>query len=211
MATRFLDDAARAAFARAVETVEGASAVEVVVAVRQRSARYLHANMAVATVAAIAALAYALFAERAFSLLTILVDPVVLGAACCGLVELTPGVKRALTPAGHRRAAVARAAKATFVDRGVHATTGRSGLLVYVSWLEREVALVADLGLLRDVPTGALAAAEAKLTAAVPRGGAAVAAALAGLAPMMAKAMPHQADDVNELPDAVDTGGEVAP
>ena len=42
---RFLDDEARAAFKRAIETIESASAVEVVIAVRRRSAGYFHANL----------------------------------------------------------------------------------------------------------------------------------------------------------------------
>jgi len=51
---RFLDADARAAFKHAIETIENASAVEVVVAMRRQSASYRHANVAIA--AALAAL-----------------------------------------------------------------------------------------------------------------------------------------------------------
>jgi putative membrane protein len=201
---RFLDHEARAAFKRAIEAIEGASAVEVVVAVRRRSAAYRHANVIVGVAAAIGGLAAMLFSSQAFSWSAILVDPFVVGLLAGAAIELTPQIKRALTPPAHRRAQVARAARSTFVERGVHATTGRSGVLVYISWLEREIALVPDLGLARALPDGAIARAQAELTAAIPKGGAAVANRLAALADQMGGAMPHRDDDVNELPDAID-------
>src|SRR5262249_24227486 len=133
-----------------------------------------------------------------------LVDPFVVGALGGGLVELVPQLKRWLTPPALRRRAVARAARATFVERGVHNTTGRSGVLVYVSWLERQIVLDADSGLSRALPEGALARAESELESAMSRGGAEVARRLEALAPAMGRAMPHSPDDVNELPDAID-------
>jgi putative membrane protein len=211
VATRFLDDEARKAFKRAVEAVENATAVEVVIAIRRRSSGYLHANALLGAAAAFAALAYALYGEQTFSLLTILIDPFVLGALAFALTQLAPQLKRGLTPPARRRAHVARAAKAAFVDRGVHNTTGRTGLLVYVSWLEQQVALVADSGLGQALPEGALARAEATLTAEVSRGGAAVARAVEALADELGRAAPHRDDDVNELPDAIDTGDEATP
>nr|HEX4314578.1 hypothetical protein [Kofleriaceae bacterium] len=205
MGVKFLDDEARGAFKRAVETVENASAVEVVVAVRRGSASYLHANAVVGAIAAFAMLAVTLFSPHDFSLVAILVDPFVAGVLAAIAVHWLPTVKRALAPPAMRRAAVQRAARAAFVERGVHATTGRSGLLVYISWLEREVALVADVGLLRALADDTLAAAERSLTDAVARGGAEVARRLEALAPRMGVAMVHRDDDVNELPDAVDS------
>jgi putative membrane protein len=201
---RFLDDAARAAFKRAIETIENASAVEVVVAVRRRSAAYRHANVAIGTAAAFAGLAAMLFAAHPFALGSILVDPFVVGLLAGLATELSHHAKRWLTTPATRRHAVARAARATFVERGVHTTTGRSGILVYISWLEGEVALVADVGLARALPEGALARAENELTRAMRQGGTACANRLEALADAMATAMPHRADDVNELPDAID-------
>ena len=205
MATKFLDDEARAAFKRAVEAVEDASAVEVVVAVRRRSAAYRHANVVVGAAVAFAGLAATLFSSHAFELISILVDPFVVGLLAGATVELLPAVKRILTPRATRHATVTRAARATFVERGVHNTTGRSGLLVYLSWLEQEAVLVADSGLARELADGDLARAEAELTAAMRAGGAAVARKLEALAGAMTAAMPHRDDDVNELPDAIDS------
>ncbi|MFT3693203.1 MAG: hypothetical protein QM831_08680 [Kofleriaceae bacterium] len=205
MSARFLDDDARAAFARAIRTIEDASAVEVVVALRRSSGPYRVVNALVGTLVAFAALATMLFSEHAFGLASILVDPFVVGIAAAFLVELLPAVRRLLTPAAKRHANVVRAARAAFVERGVHATTGRSGVLVFISWLERDVVLVPDLGLAARLPDGAIEAAQAGLTAKFGEGGAAVGNELAKLADQMAIAMPHQEDDVNELPDAIDS------
>jgi putative membrane protein len=203
VSARFLDDEARRAFEQAIATIERESAIEVVVAVRRKSARYLHANLIVGVLVAFGGLAAMLFADYPFSLFAILVDPFLVGLAAGGLVELLPAVKRLLTPFRFRDRIVHRAARATFVERGVHNTIDRSGLLVYISWLEQEVALVPDSGLVAAFTPEAIAKAEAVLDAAMPSGGAAVARALEELASRMAAAMPRRADDRNELPDAL--------
>lgn len=208
VATKFLDDAARAAFRRAVEAIESASAVEVVVALRRQSAPYRHANVTVGAVAAFCALAAMLFSAHPFRLTSILIDPFVVALLFGALVEVLPSVKRALTPRGLRRTAVRRAAEATFVERHVHATTGRSGLLVYISWLEREVALVPDIGLSRQLSATDLVRAQTALTAAMRSGGSAVARCLEQLAGTMGSAMPRGTDDINELPDAIHSDWE---
>jgi putative membrane protein len=214
VARKFLDAAARAAFTRAVEAIEQVSAVEVVVAVRRRSAAYLHANVAVGAAIAIAGLAAMLYSDHVFALISILIDPFVVGAAAGAVVELLPAVKRLLSPRGLRQREVLRAARATFVERGVHRTRDRSGLLVYISWLEREVAVVldsgADAGIERALSAEIHADAVRSLTAAIPGGGAAVARQLERFAPALAAAMPRREDDVNELPDAIDSDLERA-
>jgi len=199
---RFLDDEARAAFKQAIEAVENASAVEVVVALRQKSARYIHANVIVGALLAFAGLAVMLYAESTFSLASILADPFVVALLGGAAVELLPFVKRGLTTRRVRQHHVTRAARATFVERGVHNTTGRTGLLVYISWLERMIVVVPDSG----IPPEAVAGLSDDLTAAMANGGVAVARRLETIAPPCAECLPHQADDVNELPDALDEG-----
>ena len=185
--------------------LKNASAAEVVVSVRRRSAGYRHANLLAGAAVAFAGLAAMLFSSHPFRLSTILIDPFVVGLLGGAAVELLPQVKRVLTPRRMRRREVERAARATFVERGIHATRDRSGLLVYISWLEREIVLVPDRGLERALATHRLDEATARLAAAMPRGGAAVAAVLEELAPVLGAAVPRRHDDVNELPDAVDS------
>jgi putative membrane protein len=212
----FLDAAARAAFEQAIAAIEKTSAAEVVVAVRRRSAAYRHANVAVGAAAAFAGLAAMLFGDHVFALTSILIDPFVIGALAGAAVELLPGVKRLLTPGRIRRRAVERAARATFVERRVHGTRGRSGVLVYISWLEREVSLVADVAVAAALSSDAVHRAEHAMTAAMRRGGVAVAHELSQLAAALTAAAPRRAADVNELADAIHSdldrrdGGEPA-
>lgn len=205
MGARFLDDEARAAFKQAVEDIEGVSSVEVVIAVRRRSASYLHANLVVGTLVAFAALAVMLFSEYPFSLISILVDPFVVGGVAGALVELTPQVKRWLTRPSVRRRQAAHAAHAAFVERGIHNTIERTGVLVYISWLEQQIALVADLSVDQALTTEGLRELEQRLTAQMRHGGAAVARSLGALADDMAAALPRREGDINELPDAIDS------
>ncbi len=195
MSAQFLDEAAREAFGRAIADIESASSVEVVVAFRRRSSTYRHANVIVAAAAAFASLAIMLFVDHTFSLAAILIDPFIMAVLAGVAVEWLPGVKRVLTPSSVRHVKVERAARATFIERGVHATRDRTGLLVYMSWLEQQIVLVPDVGL--RLP----ADLEAKLS--MRDGGAAVAKTLGESASALGEVAPRRADDVNELPDAI--------
>jgi putative membrane protein len=204
MAARFLDDAARAAFQEAIEAIERTSSAEIVVAVRRQSSGHLLANVQVGVAGAFLALAYMLYAAHSFSLLSILIDPFVLGLGLGALAELVPAGKRLLVPARTRRTAVELGAKAAFFDRGVANTRGRTGVLIYLSWLEGQAAVLADSGVPESFRGSGCKALEGKLTAAMSAGGAAVARVLREVAGELGACLPRRDDDVNELPDAVD-------
>jgi putative membrane protein len=210
VSAQFLDEEARKAFKAAIETIEAKSGVEVVVAMRQKSSTYFHANLAVGAIVAFASLAAMLFADYPFSLTAILFDPFLAGAAAAGLVHWIPQAKRLLTRPVTRRRNVRAAARATFVDRGVHNTRDRSGLLVYISWLEQEITLVADSGIEAAWTLDEVDAASRELTRTMRHGGAAVAKALAALAGKLAITIPRRETDVNELPDAIDESEEAS-
>jgi len=201
---RFLDHEARAAFKQAVEAIENASSAEIVVAVRRRSSGYFHANLIVGIGVAFAALAAMLFLDQAFGTVAILVDPFILGALAAAAVELLPGLKRLLTPGSVRRREVRNAARAAFVERGVHNTMDRSGILIYISWLEQQIALVADSGVINAFTIEALEAAERYINTEMSKGGAAVARALESYKTRLGVVLPRREGDVNELPDAID-------
>jgi putative membrane protein len=204
MAARFLDDVARAAFQQAIEAIEKTSSAEVVVALRRQSSGHLFANLLVGGSTAFVALAYMLYATHQFSLLSILIDPFLAGIGVGALLELVPQAKRWLVPRRRLRFAVERGAKAAFYDRGVANTRARTGILVYLSWLERDAVVLCDIGVASSLRTGGARLLEIRLAAAIPHGGAPVASELRQLAVSLAAAMPRTIDDVNELPDAVD-------
>jgi putative membrane protein len=195
MARPFLTDAGKAALLDAVRAVEARSAAEVVVAVRERSGSYLHADLV---------LFYQLFSPWEFSLPLIQVAPTGIGLLVGLATSITPWARRALTPRRTREEMVRTAARATFVEKGVAGTRGRTGILVYVAVLERTAEVVADLGVTRAVAAEPWTAAIARVAESARRGdAAAVATAVAALVDVLAPALPRSADDVNELADEV--------
>jgi putative membrane protein len=204
MARPFLTDAAKAALLDAVRAVEARSAAEVVVAVRERSGSYLHADLIAGIVAANLVLFFQLFSPWEFSLPLIQVAPTGIGLLVGLATSITPRARRALTPRRTREAMVRTAARATFVDKGVAGTRERTGILVYIAVLERTAEVVADLGVTKAVAAEPWTAAIARVAESARRGDAvAVATAVATLAEVLAPALPRSADDVNELADEV--------
>ena len=206
MAREFLGGAATTALRDAVSSIEARSSAELVISVRARSDAYRHADILVGVIAGLATLAFLLFSPWPFALHWFLVDPVVIGALVALAVSRLPPVRRALTPRSIRDARVRTAAGAVFVEKGVHHTRQRTGILLYVSLLERRALLIGDSTALREVPRREWRAAAAAIDRVVASGGdgAEVARALAPLGDLLALHLPHRPGDVNELPDEVD-------
>ena len=202
MAT-FMTEAAERGFREAIQSIEGQSSAEVVIAVRARLRRSPVPYLAVAAVLAASALAFVLFSETEFELWEILVLPVVAGALGGMAVELLAPLERVLVSRATRLATLREAACAAFYELGVHATSGRTGLLAFFALREREVLLVGDLAVVERVGEPALVKLGANLAAAIAQGGEGTARALAALGPELAAALPRSADDVNELSDAI--------
>jgi len=188
-----------------IQEIEGQTAAEVVIALRRHSGSYLHADLLFGFLFSVAALAVLVFSPVAFRAEAIPLDLAIsfgLGALLCWEIE---PLRRLLS--GRKRMAenVARGARAAFHDLGVSRTSGRWGVLVYLSLYERRVEVLPDVGL--DV--SALGAewnrAVERLEAAVQRQDfQAFLEAMKPLGPMLGKLHARREDDVNELPDEMD-------
>ncbi|HEV7786817.1 MAG TPA: hypothetical protein VGQ28_15840 [Thermoanaerobaculia bacterium] len=205
MAKLFLTGESKAAFSAAVRTVEAASSAELVVAVRQRSGSYLHVGLAVGILAGLAALAVLLFSSWDFELIWFLVDPVLAGVIAGLVFSRSPLLSRAFTRRTARRGRVETAARSVFVERRVHSTSGRTGILLYLSLLEREAVLVVDLAVEALAASDAWRAAADEIESAMRRGasGLEVAAKVSSLAAVLGPALPRSENDVDELPNEV--------
>jgi putative membrane protein len=97
------------------------------------------------------------------------------------------------------------AARSTFLERRVHSTSGRTGILLYISLLEREAAVVVDLGVEALAATDAWRAAVSEIESAVRRSGSGieVAAKIHELAAVLGPVLERSAADVDELPNEV--------
>ena len=200
-------DELKAKVADAVRAVEAVSSAEVVVTVRRRSCRYREADYLCGFVAALLTLVALLYLPQEFALHWMVPD-VVLGFALGTLLASRwSALRRLLVPAARMRSAVGRAAKVAFVDLGISRTSGRTGILIYVSALERLVEVVADVGVLGAKPGKAWDEAVARLGGALRTGAAGerLLGALAALGPALRDALPRADNDINELPDEVQT------
>jgi putative membrane protein len=205
MARDILSDPEKAALLAAVKDVERRSAAEVVVAFRGRSGTYLDADLIAGVLLALFTLWFQLFSPWEFNLPVILVSPILAGAAGAFLSSRAPNVRRLLTSRASRRERVRVAALAAFHEMGVGETRERTGVLVYVSCLERMASVVPDSGVRRRVAGGAWDDGARAVETAALRGapGAAVAESIRALGDILARALPPRADDVNELADEV--------
>lgn len=82
-------------------------------------------------------------------------------------------------------------------------TTGRTGILIYLSLRERRAEIVADEAIASKVAPEAWGDAMAAMLAELKKGscGSGMVAAIERVGKILAEHLPHQADDVNELPD----------
>ena len=199
----FTDKAAKDEVARSIREIERATCAEVVVAVRAASGHYRHTDYLLGFALSFAALLVFLFDSHEFEIDWMPVDSIVAFALGAFASTAVPPLRRALTSRRLMRNNVKTSARAAFVDLGIGRTSGRTGILVYVSMFERCVEVVPDIGIdsaVLGAPfTGAIAALDAALHrgASFPR----FAEALRALGPILSKALPRMADDVNELPD----------
>jgi putative membrane protein len=199
----FTDKAAKAAVAQAIQEIERATSAEVVVAVRPSSGHYRHTDYLVGFALSFGALLVFLFDSHEFSIDWMPLDTVIAFALGTFLSASFPLLRRALTSRRLMRENVRTSARATFFDLGIGKTSGRTGILVYVSMFEKGVEVVADMGIDRAVLGPAFTSAIAALDTALARGTSLprFTEALRALGPILGKTMPRLAQDINELPD----------
>lgn len=187
-----------------MQKVESQTSAELVVAVRRRSGDYRVAGYHWGFVFAGLVVLYLLVTPELFTVAEIALD----GALAFGLGSaLSFNVSALLRLAVRERTLAERvrdAAHAAFFDLGISRTTGRTGILVFVSTFEQRALVVTDIGV--DTSTWGKTwtdACEALSLAVRRRHLPGFEAALEALGPILAAALPRAVDDRNELPDEV--------
>jgi putative membrane protein len=146
------DQAAGKALEQAVRDLEKNTTAEVVVVVRGLSGTYRHADYLFGALVALVGLVFILFSPFDIHVYWVPFDVIglfVVGAFVCSRGSL---LRRLLTTETFRADAVRTGAAALFYDAGIANTHAETGLLVYLSLLERRLEVVADHGILRAVP-----------------------------------------------------------
>ena len=126
-----------------------------------------------------------------------------IGAAAYAAAQI-PAVDRIIAGRRAMREAVRRRALRHFVESAVYDTAGRTGVLLFISLLERRVELIADRGINAAVEAGVWDGIAAELITGIreDRMGEAVEKAVTAVGAVLAEHVPVSADDVNEIADA---------
>ncbi|MFT3695793.1 MAG: hypothetical protein QM831_21830 [Kofleriaceae bacterium] len=187
------------AFKDAIKAIEDNSSVEVVVAVRAHARLFLAQHVVVGLVGLVTALVFA--ALNDWAPWALIAFPLGVAAISMLLVEYVPPLYRFLVPMWLREQHCAEAARALFVEKGVHTTSQRTGMLVFVAVRARCVEVVGDVGIVEGLTEKRLSSMAQAMREAIPQGPAAVGRTLANFAPELHDVFKRSADDKNELPD----------
>jgi len=200
----FFTEQAKQSTAESVKSVERLTSAEVVVTVRRRSGEYRPAAYHFGFFTGGSVVLYLLLTPELFSVGAIALDGML--AFGLGLVlafNVSP-LLRLLVREKTLERSVAEAARVAFYDLGISRTSGRNGLLVYVSTFEQRCLVLTDIGI--DAASLGPAWAErcvALSQAVKQRNLAEFERVLESLGPVLAARMPRSHEDVNELADEV--------
>ena len=205
MAARaFFDPSARTRATEAVKAVELRTAAEIVIAVRKTSGNYRGTDLGFGAILSALTLAFLWFSPVAFSPAKMSLNTAAVFVLAAFLSSAVPPLRRLLAGKKNLRANAERHARASFYDQGILRTTGRTGILIFVSIFERAAVLVPDVGVDPQKLGERYAAADKAIQSAVARADFdAFLEAVKGLGPALEEDLPRSADDVNELPDEV--------
>lgn len=151
-AARF-DDSAREALTACVREIEKKTDAELVLVVRARSGSYRLADYPFGAFFAFMGLIFLLFSPVDFRPYWVLIDVVLLFFLGTFLSSRSNALRRLLTRETFRKTAVRTHAAAIFYEAGIANTDAETGVLIYLSLLERRIELIADRGVLKAVPS----------------------------------------------------------
>jgi putative membrane protein len=191
-----LDPAIAQAITAAIHELERCSCVEAVVEIRARSGSYAHADARFASLVAFVTLLVLLFSPWTFAPVWVAVDVAIVWFIA--LFVRSDRARRFMTTRAEREAQVRSGAAAAFHERGVANTSGETGVLVYLSVLERRIELLADRGVLESVPSleWNRLVNEARERNATPE---TLAGLVRALMPLLERHLPVRDGDVDEL------------
>ncbi len=216
-----LSDADRARIGASVEAAEALSSGEIVTVLADRSDGYSDIALAWSAVAALLALAALAIGGDTWlhaydgvtgewarewgprAVFTFAAVAATIAFALPWLVQLAVPVRFALVPAPVKHARVRARAVGLFRLGAEQRTTGRTGVLIYLSLRERRAEIVADQAIAAKVPAEVWGEAMAAMLPHLRKRRVAdgLCEAIARVGTVLAEQFPRADDDVNELPD----------
>ncbi len=189
----------------ALKAIERDSQVEIVVVMRPRSADYLDIALIWGILGAWLSFTYLMFAPDLFTDGLVYCLPMIAFALCYALAQL-PLVTRLSARKSRLQKNVEIMARAIFQKGGIQHTQAKTGVLVYCSWLEKIAYILPDRGVDMALPAEEWQAIRAGLQQvfASKEPAETLLAQLHKAHPLFARYLPALANDINELPDAME-------
>ncbi len=197
------DENARKALTACVKEIETGTDAELVLVIRARSDSYRHANYLFGALLAFVGLVFIIFSPYTFSPNWVLIEVVLFFVLGAFVSSRSNALRRLLTSKKFQAAKVRTSAAAMFYEAGIANTRMETGILIYVSLLERRLELLADRGVLKAVPSLEWNEELFELHEAARLGNAKLLeTALHNLSKLLALHLPATGDNPNELADA---------
>lgn len=116
-----------------------------------------------------------------------------------------PRLKLSFTGPRRQAEAVRERALIAFYEKGLYRTAEETGIIVFISLLERKVWILGDRGINEKIPPGFWQSLALELAAGIRSGQAAgtLCHVIAGCGSELARHFPRRSDDRNELPDDI--------
>ena len=200
--TALLSESDRAQISSAISAAESKTAGEIYVVVSRVTDDFRFVPVVWAALAALL-LPWPLYLLTGLSSVTILLIQSVFFALAAALLSY-PQLRRYVVPSSMVAEASRKNAEAQFMAHGVHLTQARTGVLIYVTLLDRRVEIVADAGIHSQVDQSAWDELAREVTAAARHGrlvdGIVNAVRRAGA--LLAVHFPHRPDDRDDFEEA---------
>lgn len=189
----------------AVREIESESSAEIVVSLARVSGRYGDVDLLCGGLCGLAVLGIILWSRWSFHPDYVLLNVIMGGLLGWVLSRKLLAVRRLLTTSARRQAQVENAARLEFLEAGVDQTRARTGILIYLSTLERRITLVPDREVARQVGEQELSRWRTEFGERRDQDGLleALAALLEAMKPALSRCLPRVADDRDELDNRV--------
>lgn len=203
----FLSAKEKESIRRAVAKAEAGSSGEIVAMVVDQSDRYLEAERLGALLMAALCAVVVVLALDHITIWTYIPVTGLLYFPLFLLFRRFPRLKLSFVGSVRQGEAVYGRAVASFYEKGVYRTRHRTGILIFISLLERKVWILGDTGINEKIPAASWQELAGELAAGLRegRGGAALERVIAACGDELSRHFPRRDGDVNELSDEVVT------
>lgn len=189
-----------------IEEIEKNSVVEIVTMIKPKSDNYRDISFATGAILLFISYTYFMFAPTIFNVYWIYFMTLSLFIFGFLMVEVVRPLKRLFARSKRLNKQVELNARAIFQKGGLHHTSKKAGILVYMSLFEKKSFIIADKGAKKALPSEVWKSIEENFQNAfkAPDFNASLIQNLKNCKDIFSKYLPATENDINELPDNLD-------